>query len=85
MFRVHRLAPPMLLSAAVIILLPLTLRYFRRMALARLGSHAPSEESIRAARVSTSLMFHMLMSVAVATREVGPRSFTWLSGMVEWF
>lgn len=82
--REHRLGPPMLLSSAVPSLLPSTLKYFEMMALARLGSHSPSEESIKAERVSISLMFHMFMSVIEAIREAAPKSLTWLSAMVEW-
>lgn len=84
MSREHRLGPPMLFSSAVPSLLPSTLKYFEMMALARLGSHPPSEESIKAERVSISVMFHMLMSVIEAIRETAPKSLTWLSAMVEW-
>ena len=50
--------------------------------LTRLVFQSPSDEDIRAASVSIWVMLHLLMSLTLATRDAGPKIWTWSSGMV---
>lgn len=49
--------------------------------LTRLGSHGPLVGDIRAERVSIWVMVQRLMLLTVATRDAGPNTRTWFSGM----
>lgn len=55
----------------------------RTRLLTRLGSHSPFDVSIKEESVSIFVMFHMPISLTVATRDTGPRRLTWLSEMLD--